>query len=192
MLNLLFCLIVSFAPAPSGAPEFYVDQTVAYADYGSIYILRLASQILPPDELRSEADVACLIGEIKKSGMFVDVQMELAPGDRSDARILSITATPDPHLQVATLSEVELVGFPKADLASFRRALAKHDVKPGGPFTKYSLGELMDRVNMALQESGQKIDLKNSAEIPWITVRRAGPGEIKLIVSPRYSGCLRN
>ena len=187
MLMLLFCLLVSLAPAPSGAPEFYVDQTVAYADYGSIYILRLASEIVPPDELRSEADVACLIEEIKKSGLFVDVQMELAQGGRSDARILSITATPDPHLQVATLSEVELVGFPKADLASFRRALAKHDVKLGGPFTKYSLGELMDRVNMALQESGQKIDLKNSAEIPWITVRQAGPGSIKLIVSPRYS-----
>jgi hypothetical protein len=189
MLELLFCLIMSFVPAQSGAPKFYVDQTVVYTDYGSIYILKLANKIVPPDELHSESDVACLIEEVKKSGMFINVQAEIVQGDRNDMRVLTITANPEPRLQSLTLSNVELVGFPKVDIASFKQALDNHDVRPGGLLAKYSLGELMDRVNLALEDTSQNGGHKSDTEIPWITVSPSGPGSVKLIVSPQYSGC---
>lgn len=189
MLKLFLSLTVLIIPAQSDSSAFYIERTEVNSEYGSIYILRLANQIIPPDKLSRKSDIDCLIKEAKESGIFSDVHTELIQEGEGNTRKLIVTATPDPQLMGITISEFTLVGFPEVDKLRFQLALDKYDVSIGKPLAKYSLNVLMQRINKALREAFQHRLDENDMENPWIAIRPAGTGKVKLIVSPTYMGC---
>src|SRR5205807_4774448 len=98
---------------------------------------------------------------------------------------LFVTATPDSKLKNIVISEFALVGFPAVSKARFREALDKRGVRAGDSLLRYSLNELMEKITKSMEEASQNPDL----ELPWISIRPAGSGKVKFIVSPSYPGC---
>jgi hypothetical protein len=189
MLKLCLCLAVLILPAQSDSSAFYIERTEVYSDYGSIYILKLANQIVPPDELSRQSDIDCLIKEVKESGLFSDAHTELVREGKANRRRLIVTATPHPQLPSMVISEIALVGFPAVDRVRVQQAFDKNDVNAGEPLTRYSLNELMERITDAVREVYLNGLDNNDMENPWITLKPAGDGKVKLTVSPAYSGC---
>jgi hypothetical protein len=183
MLKLLFLAFTALTlGAQSELQAFYIERTEVYSDYGSIYILRLANQLVPPDRESKQRDIDCLIREAKEAGIFSDVSAQLVQGKKRNMLTLVVNATPDPQLRTTLISEIALVGFSEVDNARFQEALDRNGVSAGSLLLKYSLNDLMERITKGLREISQDTDM----EIPWISIRPAGRGKVRLIVSPAY------
>ena len=188
MLKLFLFLAVLILPAQSDSSAFSIDRVEVYAEYGSVYILRLANQLVPPDKQSSKSDIDCLKKELRLSGLFADdVRARLV--QEGTSRKLIITATPNPQLAGTVVSEITLDGFPELSKTKFQSALDKNGISAGEPLTKYSLNELMERITKALQELYQSELHESDVDIPWISIRPAEPGKVRLIVSPAFTGC---
>jgi hypothetical protein len=187
MLKLILCVMTLILPMQGDSSTFYVEGTEVHSDYGSIYILRLANQLVPPDKLSKQSDIDCLVREINRSGIFSDVRTALEANGSS--RKLIITAAPSPRLKSITINEVTLVGFSNINKARFQSALDNSGVKNGERLTKYSLNALMEKITDALREASQNNAGDDDTDIPWITITSSEPEKVKLRVSPAYIGC---
>ena len=185
MLSFLVGLGILILPAQAESPDFYIDRTEVHSDYGSIYILRLANQLIPPDKLSTQSDIDCLVGEVKKSGIFGNIRARIIRARNGKTRKLVVMATANPKLKRIRISEVILAGFSEIDSPRFRLALAGNGVKPGQFLLKYSLNELMERITKALREVNNERDM----EIPWIAINPDGNEKVRLLVLPGYRGC---
>lgn len=57
MIKPLLVIVLMVLPAQCQSHRFYVDRTEVSANYGSIYILRLANQLIPPDKLSLQKQI---------------------------------------------------------------------------------------------------------------------------------------
>ena len=185
MLSFLIGLGILVLPPQAASPDFYIDRVEVHSDYGSIYILRLANQLIPPDKLSTQRDIDCFVKELKKSGMFGKIRMRTIRARTGKTRRLVVMATTNPKLNRIRLREVVLAGFPEIDSRRFLLALAVNGVKSGQLLVKYSLNELMERITKALRKVHDTRDM----EIPWITIEPDGNEKVRLLVLPGYRGC---
>lgn len=189
MLIVFLCAAIWWPAFQANSSTFYVHRTEALTKYDSRYIHDLAYLILPPDELRSSSDVECLVSELKGSGIFQDVQAELLKTDEENVRILKLDTVYQPALGNFVVSAITLNNFADVDPAHFRAALDKKGVKSGIPYLRYSYSDLQQKVEAALLEVLPKTPGPDDTLLFWISIRASGPRDVKLIVSPRYSGC---
>jgi len=185
MLKLFLSLVVLISPLRVDS-AFYVDRAEVYSDYGSIYILRLANQLVPPDKLVGRREVNCLISEVKKTGLFTSVRARTIRKKREDTRTLIVTARVTPKYRSIVISEIELVGFTNVDKSRFNQALLRNDTGVGKPLGRHTLNEVMEKITKALREISPD---GNDLELPWTGLTRVGSGQVKLTVSPAYHGC---
>jgi hypothetical protein len=173
MVRVFFlCVVVLLSSMQSDSSGFYIERTEAYADYGSLYILRLANQLVPPDKLSRTSDVECLVRKLKESGIFSEVQTELQKG-RDQNRKLIVRAVPHYQIEEFVISEITLAGFPEVDKNRFQLALNRQGVRVGMPFLKCSLNELEQKITDALRKAYPNSSAKEDMELPWITIRPA-------------------
>jgi len=187
MVNLILCFALLFSSTQLDGSAFTIERTEVHSKYGSIYILMLANQIVPPDKVSTKSDVNCLFREVKKSGIFSDVQMRFLKGSNG-SRILSVSATPKPDLARIVINEISMTGFDHVDEKQLELALSKNGVTKGESLSKYSLNQLMEKLTHSLQSLNEVSGL-DDVENPWITIRPAGSERVKLILSPTYQGC---
>lgn len=68
----------------------------------------------------------------------------------------------------------------------FRAALAKRGIAFGTNLGARSLNEFFEDVSKALRETVPNSD---EMELPWIGVEPMGRTKVRMVVSPRFSGC---
>ena len=185
MLKVFLSLVVLISPMRTD-PSFYVGRAEVYSDYGSIYILRLANQLVPPDKLVGRSEINCLLSEVKKTGLFTSVRALTIRKEGKDTRTLIVMARVIPKYRNIVISEIELVGFANVDKSRFNQALLRNDAGVGKPLGRLSLNEVMERITKALEETSPD---GNDQELPWIGLIRLASGQVKLTVSPAYHGC---
>ncbi len=189
MLKAYLCLAMSLSLVQLNSTKFHVEQVEAVTKYDSYYIHDLAYMILPPDELRGEDDVRCLVDELKASGMFANVEAELLRTEDKDARKLTINTVYNPRIKSFVITEITLRDFPAVDPGRFQSALNAAGVKAHIPFLRYPFSDLRERIREALRKTSAKDPTDDDHPSVWVTIRPDGARKLKLIVSPTYSGC---
>lgn len=192
MLKLFLCLAILMAAIQSDPTGFYV-RVEAVTDHDSRYIFNRSNRIIPQYRLVKESDiqgaVQCLVDDLKASGMFADVKAKLVRTSEVDVRKLEIKTVYHRQMASFVISEISLDKLPQVDDAKFQPALKKRGIVPGLPLLSYYYSGLEERINESLEEassSSTKGDMES-----WITIRPAGSGKVKVVVSSGYSVCGR-
>lgn len=192
MLTLFLCLAILLPSIQLGPTDFYV-RVEALTEHDSRYIFNRSNRIIPQDRLVKESDiqgaVRCLVDDLKASGMFEDVRVKFVRTREVDVRKLEIKTIYHRQMANFTISEVSLDKLPQIDEAKFQAALKKRGITPGLSLLSYYYSGLEERINEALREAVTNSLTKEDIESAWITIRPAGRGKLKLIVSPEYSAC---
>lgn len=191
MLKPLLCLLLLFS-LQSNSSEFYVEKIGANSKYDSRYIFNHVFQIIPQDKPVRESEIKnqiqCLVSDLKASGMFEDVKVELRRTEKANARTLLVDAIYRREIESFVISDIVLSGFSEADKAKFQSALNDRGIKPGAPLLQYYYGELERKIGEALVESYPK-NLYRNDKTYWIAIRSDGEQKVKLKVTPAYEGC---
>lgn len=188
MLNIILLMASALFVFQSTSSTFYVRDVDVLTEYDSRYVLERVGLIIPPEKSVEQKDIDCLVNELKASGIFEDVKVELTPAAGGE-RKLTLTCVYPGRIRAITISKVEIEGIPEADKAKFGAGLSKRGVVPGTPLMKYYFRSLEERINAALRASlpdKMAADFSGSA---WLTIRPDGKEKVKLIVSPGYAGC---
>jgi len=192
MLTLFLCLAIVSPSIQLGPTGFYV-RVEALTEHDSRYIFNRSNRIIPQDRLVKESDiqgaVRCLVDDLKASGMFADVRAQLVRTSEVDVRKLEIETVYHRQMADFIISEISLDKLPQVDEAKFETALKKRGITPGLPLLSYYFSGLEERINEALREALPNSSTKEDMGSAWITIRPAGKGKLRLIVSPEYSAC---
>lgn len=188
MLKIFLCLAVLLSPARLDSPSFYVERVEVQTKYDSRYIFERVSAIVPPNKLVRESDIECLISELKASGIFDDIRTKLIQ-TREDTRRLVLSATYHRQLENFIISDITLDELSEVDKAEFQLALDKKGLKLGIPFLKYRYRELVEKITESLREVYPDSSMRDKMGMPWIIIRPVAGNELRLIVSPAYTGC---
>ncbi len=186
MIKPLLVIVLMVLPAQCQSHRFYVDRTEVSANYGSIYILQLANQLIPPDKLSSDREIDCLIGEIKKAGIFGKISWNIAATRKKGTKRLRIVAAGMRGLNKVVIDEIELLELSQSDEAKLRELMKGRGVSPGQQLTSRSLNLVMENISKSFRELSENA---NEAEIPWIGLEMRHGNKIRLLVSPFYRGC---
>lgn len=194
MLKLLLCLAILLPSIQLGATGFYV-RVEALTEHDSTYIFNRSNRIIPQDRLVKESEiqgaVRCLVDDLKASGMFADVRAKLVRTSEVDVRKLEIETVYHRQTAAFIISEISLDKLPQVNEAKLQTALKKRGITPGLPLLRYYYSGLQERINEAFREVSSNSLTKEHIGSAWITIRPAGRGKLKLIVSPEYSACGR-
>jgi len=192
MLKIFSCLAFLLFSLQVDSSAFYIEKIGANTEYSSGYILNHALQIIPHDRLVKESDIKnhieCLINELKASGIFEDVKVELSQTDKANTRELTVNAIYHREIENFVISEIVLNGFPEIDRTKFQSSLKKVGIKLGERLLRHSYYDLEEKIGKALVAVYPK-NLPKDDERYWITIRPDGERKVKLLVSPSYSGC---
>ena len=184
LLLSLAALLLLWQSPPTG---FYVEQTYVLGERFNGYVHAYANRIMPPDKMVGDREIACLLREMKASGIFTNVRTEVVQTG-ADTRQLTIILD-ERKARGLMIAAIVLERLPEIDVGVFQAKLRYHGIKPGMPLSKYHYGALAERVNGAMLDSLPQSMDKDEMGIFWFTFRPAGKGRVKLIVSGEYSGC---
>ena len=189
IVTCLACLLLSLQ---AGSSEFYIEQVSANTKYDSRYIFDYAFQVIPQDRPLKESDIKnhieCLVNELKASGIFEDVKVELLRTERANYRRLLINTVYHREIDNFVISEVVLNGFREIDETRFQSSLNKAGIKSGDRLLKHYYYDLEKKIGKALVDVYPK-DLYSDDKTYWLSIRPDGERKVKLIVTPSYSGC---
>jgi hypothetical protein len=192
MLKIFYCLTFLLFSLQVDSSAFYIEKIGANTKYDSRYIFNQAFQVIPQDRPVRESDIKnhieCLVRELKASGLFEDVKVELSQTEKANARSLLVNAVYHREFESFVISEVVLNGFREVDMAKFQSSLNKAGIELGDRLLKYYYYELEKKIGEALVVVYPK-DLYSDEKAYWLSIRPDGERKVKLIVSPSYSGC---
>jgi len=193
MLKIFSYLALLLLSLQVDSSEFYIRQICATnTKYDSGYILNHALQIIPQDRAVGESDIKnrieCLVKELKASGIYEGVKVELLQTEKANARDFAIDVIYHREIENFVISGVVLNGFPEIDRTKFQSSLNKVGIKLGERFLRYSYYDLEEKIGKALVAVYPK-NLPKDEKRYWITIRPDGERKVKLLVSPSYSGC---
>lgn len=190
MLKSLLVVLSLFLLMQLEQPTFYVEKIFANTKYDARYILNRALLLLPPEELKGQGDVECLVNELKASGLFQKVQARLIEAGRKNARNLEIDAIYHTNIESFVIKDISLIGYPKADKEKFLISLKRQGIFIKTPLLKYFYGELENKIATALRNSHSNTLLTDDQDLPiWVTIRPDGKNGVKLIVSSVLPKC---
>jgi hypothetical protein len=176
----------------SDSSVFYIEKIGANSKYDSRYIFNRAFQIIPQDKPVRESEIKtsiqCLVSDLKASGIFEDVKVELRETGKANARTLLVDVVYHSELERFVISDVVLTDFSEVDKGKFFAALAGKGLKSGVPFLRYYYGELERKIGEALVEAYPMSQYKGDKTY-WLTIVADGMKKVKLVISPSYLGC---
>lgn len=190
MIDILLFLITLMPMGQLDSSSFYVESMEAQTAYDSRYIFERASRIVPREKLVRMSDIDCLVNDLKVSGLFEDVKAELVPTG-PNTRKLILTCTYRAVFDRLVIKGLEIEDVPFIDRGTFRKELDKSGVKVGTRLSKLYYRTLEERINKAFRAALPQNLANNFSGWTCITLRTAGREEIRIIVSPDYSGCAK-
>jgi hypothetical protein len=174
----------------SDQPAFRVGGVSANTKYDARYILNSALHFLPPEELRKNSDVECLVNELKASGLFEQVHAKLADTGKENVRNLVIDTVYRSDVESFVIREINLAGYQNVDKKKFNAALKRRGILVGIPLMKYFYSRLEDLIATALREAYQHGSITKGQDQPiWIAIRPDGHKGVRLTVSPFPPKC---
>lgn len=192
MLKIFSCLACLLLSLQVDSPAFYIEKISANTTYDSRYIFNYALQVIPQDRPVRESDIKshieCLVNELKASGIFEDVKVELRQTEKANYRELVVNTVYRREIDSFVISEVVLNGFHEIDKAQFQTSLNKAGIKSRDRLLKYYYYDLEKKIGKALVDVYPK-GLYSDDKTYWLSIRPDGERKVKLIVAPSYSGC---
>jgi len=188
MLTVILCIASLLPQSRPADTTFHVERVYVHATYNSGLVLKLANTIVPPDKLVDQSDIACLVNDLKTTGLFADVRARVVPS-REDSRKLILSCSPRRDIARTVIAEITFGGLPLVDENKFRQSLRRRGVSADTPITKYSYQELNEKVDESIREAVPTNLIMQYQGSSWITFQSIGPSRARLIVFPQYSGC---
>lgn len=168
--------------------KFYVEKIVAFATYDAAYVLDLANGLLPPNKQVTEADVKCVINELRNSGLFEDVRIEWTE-QRQGIKTLNIHTTSVVGREGFVLSGIKPFGMPELSFDQFVEQMKPKLVKTGSSLLFPPYPELNDKLDAWFRESASSDVAKKYGQTAWITFRPTGPASVEVLVLPSRPDC---
>lgn len=176
----------------SDSSVFYIEKIEANSKYDSRYIFNRAFQIIPQDKPVRESEIKtsiqCLVSDLKASGIFEDVKVELRETGKANARTFLVDVVYHSELERFVISDVVLNGFPEVDKSKFLATLSRKGIKSGVPLLRYYYWGLERKIGEALVKAYPKSQDKGDKTY-WLTIAPDGMKKVKLVISPSYLGC---
>ena len=183
------CFVSLFCCLQGDTSTFYVDDIEARTVYDSRYIFERASAILPNDKLLRNSDVDCLARDLKTSGIFDEVKIQLIPTS-GERRKLLISTTYHRSFGRFVIKEVVLDELPFVDTGKFKTELLRQGVRPGTALTRYYYRALEDKINRAFRHALPPEMAARFSGSTWITIRTVAPESVEILVSSGFRGCV--
>ena len=168
--------------------RFHVEHITVFATYDAAYALDLANGLLPPDKEVTEADVSCVVNELRSSGLFADIKVEWTEQGK-DTRKLALHCESQVGREAFLLSGIVPVGMPEIPRQQFIKQMEAKQIKPGSSLLYSSYNDLNAKLDDWFKESASADAVKKYGETAWITYRPTGPGTIEVRVMPGRPKC---
>lgn len=171
-------------------PEsFHIERIYVFATYDAAYVLDLANGLLPPDKEVTEADVTCVVNELRSAGLFANIKIEWTESDNKRIRTLTLHCESKAGREAFLMSGIVPMGMPEVSTEQFVKQMAAKEVKAGSSLLHVPLRDLDDKVDEWFRESAPAAAEKKYRETIWITYRPTGPGTFEIRVLPRRPEC---
>jgi len=141
----------SFSYQTSSNASFIVQRVEVYAKFDSSYILALANARLPPNKRVTEADVQCLLNEIRDSGLFENVKAKW--NNEAGVRRLSLYCTSKRGRPQMSISKFSLHGLPAVNQNEFLKRMREKGVFTGMRLLQFTYDELNDKIDESINQS---------------------------------------
>jgi hypothetical protein len=115
-------------------------------DPGEI-VLEYAWHVMPEQMPLKKGAVECFTSQLKSTGLFSDVKVDVKPRENGKEVEIDITPTWDKRWQSFVISDIEFEGFEEFDVAAIREALHKKGLHSGISLWSFSLNDISNMVS---------------------------------------------
>jgi hypothetical protein len=190
-ISILFFLIL----LPSGpvraaqvSGTFRVERVYVFTEYDSSFVLAVANQVLPPDRAVTQADVECLLANLRASGLFDRVEPKWSHVGES-VRTLTLRCHAKRGRRQFVISKVSLIDLPEVDKSVFSTNLADKGLKPGTRLLQLTYDQLNDLVDNSIRDAIPPTLVTKYGGSAWISFAPSGVGRIEIKVFPSKPKC---
>jgi hypothetical protein len=180
MATLLILLTLTLFGHSQSAPEsFVVDRVEVHAQFDSSYVLALANAITPPNKAVTEADVQCLLDEIRASGLFQRVETKWEKREEG-VRRLSLYCTPKSDRKRITISKFSLIGLSDVNENEFLKRMGEKGVFAGMRLIEFPFDRLNDIIDESIRQSISPAAANKYSGSAWILFRKDSFGNVEV------------
>lgn len=188
MLATILALLLFLNPYQA-ANGLKVDRIFVNTQYNAAIIFEYAFASIPEGSILEDKAVTCFVSELKATGLFTDVQMELKQTGDGHTVNVSITPVWIPAPEAYVIGELALEDFRDIDEETLRSTLGKKGLNPGVPLLRYPLSEIEAMVKDAAQEislGNPRKERKVNEKLHYLSsrVKVIAPGRVKVTIRP--------
>jgi outer membrane protein assembly factor BamA len=183
---LAFLLLLSPCQATKGLK---VGRIFVNTQYNAAIIFEYAFASIPEGSILEDKAVSCFVSELKATGLFPDVQVELE--QTGDGQTVDVNITPVwiPAPETYVIDELVLEDFTGIDEGMLRLMLSKKGLNPGVSLMRYPLSEIEAMVKDAAQEKfrgNPRKELEVNEKLHHLSsrVKVVAPGRVKVTIKP--------
>ena len=187
-LVLLLVLLPQHGISHRQPERFYVEHITVFATYDAAYVLDLANGVLPADKEVTDADVDCVVNELRSSGLFAAIRIEWTEQGKG-TRKLAIHCEAQAGREAFQLSGIVPVGMPEVPTEQFVKQMEAKQIKAGSSLLYASYNDLNEKLDEWFKESASGEVKKKYSQTAWITYRPTRLGVVEIRVMPARPKC---
>lgn len=172
----------------SSNASFTVQHVEVYAKFDSAYILALANDRLPHNKRVTEADVQCLLNELRNSGLFKDVKAKW--NNEAGVRRLSLYTTSKRGRPQMSISKFSLHGLPAVNQDEFLKRMGEKGVFTGMRLLQFTYDELNDIIDESINQSVPADMADKHRGSAWIEFRTDALGGVEVRILHEQTDCV--
>ena len=189
LVLVLFLILLPAQQTSQMEPErFHVEHITVFATYDAAYVLDLANGLLPPDKEVTDADVSCVVAELRNSGLFADIKIEWTDKGMG-TRKLALHCESQAGREAFQLSGIVPLGMPEVSRKRFVQQMEAKQIKAGSSLLYASYNDLNEKLDEWFKESASPDVRKKYGETAWITYRPTGPATFEVRVMAGRPKC---
>lgn len=184
----LFLLWTGQAKPVADAATFRVDRVYVFAKYDSSFALALANELIPPDRDVTQAEVDCLLSDLKASGLFDRIEAKWT-NSGGNVRTLTLHCRPTPGREHFVVSKISLVGLREVDPKAFSKSLADKGLKPGVRLLQFTYDTLNELVDDSIRRAVSPELVSEYGGSAWISFKVNGLRHVEIKVFSSKPKC---
>jgi hypothetical protein len=185
---LIFLMLPWFSHSQTAPETFVIDRVEVHTTFDAAYVLALANAITPPNKSVTEADVECLLNEIRATGLFRRVETKWERRDDGVRRLL-LYCTPKSDRKRITISKFSLIDLSDVNENEFLKRMGEKGAFVGMRLVEFPYERLNDIVDESIHESVPAALASKYNGSAWIQFRKDPLGNVEVRIFPERPVC---
>lgn len=174
---------------PIHGQEVVIDKVFVESVYNSRYILTFSNRLVPLGERINKARINCLTRNLTESKMFLSLETELLPADKSGSYSLVLRPVYRGNPLTYRIRRIEIDKSLGLDEDALRKELLSRNVKIGANFLPYTEIEVSIFDSIEALEKNTDFGDYSISKHSWVNAYLLDDFSIRIIISGKPPEC---